>query len=290
MEYIEGESLSQKLSGRPLPEREAACLIRTLARAMHLAHCQQIIHRDLKPANVLIRADGVVKLTDFGLAKLLDTEDGQTQSYAIMGTASYMAPEQARGQTRHVGPLADVYGLGAILYECLTGQPPFRSSSRQETLEQVKSQPPVLPSRLGQRPSPSLEAICLKCLEKTPSQRYPSAEALADDLDRWLRGEPTVARPPSWPRRIGHAARRHRVVTTVAVLGVLALAAAALVWTFTNPVRPVNRIEKELACGREVELIGHTGNPRWFRWRLGEGSSQISLAGDGAFSVYTEVR
>jgi serine/threonine-protein kinase len=292
MDYVEGGSLAQKLSRAPLPEREAATLVQTLARAVHFAHRHQIIHRDLKPANVLIGPEGAVKLTDFGLAKLMDAEEGQTQTDGVMGTASYMAPEQARGDSRQIGPLADVYGLGAILYEALTGRPPFKADTRAETLEQVRSQDPLPPSRLRPRMSRDLEAVCLKCLAKDPNQRYSSAEALADDLARWLRGEPTKARPRCWPARIYCTARKHPVGV---LLGVLILCGSVLLHVLgrerpvhqTDPDLPVKEIERTLAQGQPVTLVRETGRPAWFRWCVGEERTQVSVAGDGTFAVHS---
>jgi serine/threonine-protein kinase len=283
MDYVEGGTLSQKLSGRPLPDKEAASLVQTLARAVHFAHRHRIIHRDLKPANVLIDAGGSVKLTDFSLAKLMDAEEGQTVSHALIGTPSYMAPEQARGNAKDVGPLADVYGLGAILYETLTGQPPFRAATREETLKEVQSQEPRPPSRLRPGLSRDLEAVCLKCLEKDAKKRYASAEALAEDLARWLRGKPTEARPRRWPARVYRAARKHALGLSFAAI--IFCGSAVLYWR--DPERPIRQIESTLAQRQPVYLIDETGKPRWFRIRLGEERTQISLAGDGTFAVHS---
>ncbi len=161
---------------------------------MHAAHKQGIIHRDLKPANVLLTEDGTPRVADFGLAKKLD-EQGQTATEAVMGTPSYMAPEQASGQSRQVGPAADVYALGAILYECLTGRSPFKAASAWETIKQVLTVDPVPPRQLARSLPRELETICLKCLEKNPARRYASAEELAEELRRWQAGEPIRARP-----------------------------------------------------------------------------------------------
>ena len=165
---------------------------------MQAAHEQHVIHRDLKPANVLLAEDGTPKITDFGLAKKLD-QAGQTQSGAIMGTPSYMAPEQAGfkpdGQPRVIGPAADVYALGAILYECLTGRPPFKAATALDTIMQVVSDEPVRPSQLQTKVPRDLETICLKCLHKEARKRYGTARDLADDLRRFLSGEPIQARP-----------------------------------------------------------------------------------------------
>ncbi len=227
LEFVEGGSLERRLSEELMPSRAAAELVQILARAVHAAHLKGIVHRDLKPANVLLAADGTPKVTDFGLAKMLADDDapGQpTRSGAVVGTASYMAPEQARGRGREVGPCSDVYALGAILYETLTGRPPFRGSSLLETLELVAAAEPVPPGRLQPRLARDLETICLKCLEKDPRRRYASALALADDLGRFLRHEPILARPVGPVGRLVRFARRHPLPT---FLG--AVTAAALV-------------------------------------------------------------
>jgi serine/threonine-protein kinase len=285
MEYVEGGSLAQKLSGKPLPEREAASLVQTLARAVHFAHQHLVIHRDLKPGNVLIGPGGVVKLTDFGLAKLLDAEGGRTQSHVVMGTAAYMPPEQARGNTKEVGELADVYGLGTILYEALTGRPPFQAATPAEILEQVRSQEPPPPSRLRPRLSRDLEAVCQKCLARDPTDRYASAEELAEDLARWLRGEPTLARPRRWPARLWLAVRRHPIILGATLLCLAAVAGAAAVMYFADPDRRAKAIEQELAQGRAVVLIGETGGPRWSRPRVPTDPAQALTAPDGTFRV-----
>jgi hypothetical protein len=208
LEFVDGGSLAQKLNGMPLPPQEAAQLVQSLARATHYAHEQGVVHRDLKPANILLTRDGTPKISDFGLAKQLAEDAGQTQSGAVLGTPSYMAPEQAEGQAKVVGPLADVYALGVILYEALTGRPPFRAPSVVETLEQVRSQEPVPPRRLLPRVPRNVETICLKCLEKEPRRRYASAGALAEDLRRFLNEEPILARPPGLVARFALWCRR----------------------------------------------------------------------------------
>jgi tRNA A-37 threonylcarbamoyl transferase component Bud32 len=189
LEYCAGGSLERKLRGTPMPPGEAAALVEALARAMQAAHDKGIIHRDLKPANVLLTEDGTAKVSDFGLAKTLG-EAGQTASGAILGTPSYMAPEQAGGRGKEVGPATDVYALGAILYECLTGRPPFRAATPLDTILQVVTDEPVPPSLLQPRVPKLLEDICLKCLQKSPARRYPSARLLADDLRQSQAGDP----------------------------------------------------------------------------------------------------
>jgi serine/threonine protein kinase len=225
LEFVEGGSLNEKLLGTPQPPREAGRLVETLARAMHTAHQRGIVHRDLKPANILLTADGVPKITDFGLAKRLE-QNQQTQTGSIVGTPSYMAPEQALGNIREIGPLADVYALGVILYELLTGKPPFRGATALDTLQQVKNNEPVPPASVQAGVPSDLSTICLKCLEKDPHKRYASAEALAEDLRRFLAHEPIQARPVStWERTLKWVKRRP---AAAALIGVSALALVSL--------------------------------------------------------------
>jgi serine/threonine-protein kinase len=207
LELCPGGSLDKKLAGTPLPPREAAALVQQLARAMQAAHAKGVVHRDLKPANVLLAEDGTPKVTDFGLAKKLDRQ-GQTATGHALGTPSYMAPEQASGQGKDAGPAADVYALGAILYECLTGRPPFKAPTPLETLEQVKHQEPVPPRHFQPKLARDLETICLKCLHKESGRRYPSAAALADDLGCFLEGRPISARPAGRAERLWRWGRR----------------------------------------------------------------------------------
>jgi len=226
LELLDGGSLGDRLAGTPHPGGLAAELLATLARAVHVAHQAAIIHRDLKPTNVLYTSDGIPKITDFGLAKRIDSDDHQTESGQIMGSPSYMAPEQARGHSREVGPAADVYALGAILYEMLTGRPPFKGETPMETVRQVIDDEPVPPSRLVPRLPGDLETICLKCLRKEPARRYETAQALADDLARYLRGEPIQARPVSaWERAGKWAKRRPWAAAALAVSIIAALGA-----------------------------------------------------------------
>jgi eukaryotic-like serine/threonine-protein kinase len=211
LEYVDGGSLAERLQAELLPPRQAAELVCTVARAMHYAHRRGIIHRDLKPANVLLARGEVLepKVTDFGLAKRLD-ELSQTRSGSVLGTPSYMAPEQAEGHLRQIGPRSDIYSLGAILYECLTGQPPFEAPTLLETLELVRSQDPLPPRRRHPEVPVDLETICLKCLQKDPARRYASADELADDLTRFLESEPIRARNPSLMDRVAWTLNRSR--------------------------------------------------------------------------------
>ncbi len=223
LEFAEGGSLHQKLNGVPMPAGPAAELMEVLAGAVHAAHEHGIVHRDLKPANILLTKDGTPKVTDFGLAKDISEEAGpsQTRTGTIMGTPSYMAPEQAQGKARDVGPSADVYALGAVLYDVLTGWPPFQGETALDTLQLVLSKEPVPPTQLQPRVPRDLETICLKCLEKEPHRRYATAQDLADDLRRFLRHEPIEARPVGSLERARKWARRKPAAA-------LALALAAL--------------------------------------------------------------
>jgi WD40 repeat protein len=222
MELVEGGSLDLKTDAKPQPPRHAAQLLETLARAVHAVHQQGIIHRDLKPSNVLLMSDGTPKLTDFGLAKRLDREGAPTVTGQILGTPSYIAPEQATGNSRAVGPAADIYALGAILFELLTGVPPFQAETPWDTIQRVVSEEPLAPRRLQPKVPPDLDTICLKCLRKEPGKRYADAIALADDLRRFLNGEPIAARPVGVAERALKWARRRPAAAALLVVSCLA--------------------------------------------------------------------
>ncbi|HEY1375223.1 MAG TPA: protein kinase [Gemmataceae bacterium] len=262
-------SLADRLDGTPWPPKPAAELVETLARAVHAAHAAGVLHRDIKPANVLLAQksqapnpkpqtepgpnwdleldawDFSPKVTDFGLAKRLDGSGaGPTATGAVLGTPSYMAPEQAGRTTGDgaagtaVGPAVDVYGLGAILYELLTGRPPFLAASPLDTLLQVTRDDPVPPARLNPKTPRDLQTICLKCLEKEPARRYATAAALADDLHRFLHDEPVAARPvPVWEKAWKWAKRRPAQAALIAVSAAAVLALAASGWYFTGQLR-----------------------------------------------------
>jgi WD40 repeat protein/serine/threonine protein kinase len=281
LEYVEGGSLAQKLTGTPQPVRASAQLIETLARAIHFAHLRGIVHRDLKPANVLLSGGsdsptlpvvgaawsgdrtptahaalvthfGVPKITDFGLAKQLHKETGQTRTGAVMGTPSYIAPEQAAGKTREIGPTVDVYALGSILYELLTGRPPFKGETPLDTMLQVMSEDPVPPHRLQPKVPHDLETICLKCLQKERGKRYPTAEALADDLHRFLMGDSIQARPIGvWERGLKWARRRPSVAAlTFSIIVVALVGFGGVVWEWQQAAKAQR--ESDLAY-RETE-------------------------------------
>ena len=217
LEYLPGGSLDRALDGSPWPAREAAGLAELLARAISEAHREGIVHRDLKPANILLDAAGHPKVADFGLAKVLDLDGGLTRTHTVLGSPSYMAPEQAEADSGRVGAPTDVYALGAILYELLAGRPPFRAATALETLAQVKGADPVPPSRFQPGLPRDVETICLKCLEKDPARRYPTADALAEDLRRFRAGESILARPaPPWERAWKWARRRPSRAAAVA--------------------------------------------------------------------------
>lgn len=273
LEYVVGGSLAGRLDGTPLPAGGAAELIRALAQAVQHAHQRGILHRDLKPANVLITEDGTPKIADFGLAKRLDIDQSQTRTGAILGTPSYMAPEQAEGKTRELSPATDVYALGAILYECLTGRPPFRAASVLETLEQVRSQEPVPPRFLLPKVPRDLEAICLKCLQKEPGKRYPTAEALAQDLERFLQGEAVTVRNFGMIDRLTRALEYDRfqgellawstiLLLYAAILVVFCPLFYALPWREFPQARPWLVSLSLLQCALALWIFWY------FRWRL----------------------
>lgn len=249
MKLVEGGSLTQRIPALVQAPREAARLVAAVARAVHFAHQRGILHRDLKPANVLLDAQGEPHVTDFGLAKRVEGDSGMTRTGAVVGTPSYMPPEQATGK-KGLTTAADIYSLGAILYECLTGQPPFRGETPLDTLLQVLEREPVRPRTHNPRADRDLETIALKCLAKEPTRRYVSAAALADDLDRWLAGEPIQARPSgAWERTRKWAKRRPAAaaLTVVSVVAVLILVSVIL--------NANVRLERERDYAREQEGI-----------------------------------
>jgi serine/threonine protein kinase len=321
LEYVDGGSLATRIAGTPQPPRDAAKLLHALAPAVEYAHQHAVLHRDLKPANILLafsdasqkRSDAerfceaslndfVPKITDFGLAKRLEEDAGQTQSGSIIGTPNYMGPEQAAGRIRAVGPAADVYGLGAILYELLTGRPPFKAATALETLELVRVREPVAPTQLQPKIPRDMETICLKCLHKEPQRRYASAQELADDLRRFLAGEPIRARPVSGPERLWRWCRRNPRVallsaTTALVVVVWAVTSSVLAWHLhlqqqeTEQARAVAAANEAMAKAKAAEARAKeqeakanadraAGNARVARTRQGQALGRMIGLGE----------
>ncbi len=268
MAYVEGGTLADRVKDRPLPCREAAELVRQVALALGYAHQQGVIHRDLKPSNVLLDRDGHPKIADFGVAKLVSGISQLTLTGQVLGTPSFMAPEQAAGKTDEIGPLADLYSIGALLYCLITGRPPFQAATPVETLRQVMEQEPVSPRQLNAAVGQDLETICLKCLQKEPGKRYESAESLAEDLGRYLAGEPIRARP------VGNIERLWRWCTRNKLAAVLL---GGLVLSFVVGFMAVSffaiRARREAASARASELRARDAQEfserRWYAAEMG---------------------
>lgn len=269
MEYIAGRSLAEANRSRRLEPEQAARQAATVAQAVAYLHSQGVVHRDLKPSNILLDEAGQPYVTDFGLVKMLDSSSHMTSTGVIVGTPAYMAPEQAAGRASQVGPLSDVYGLGAILYELLTGRPPFHEDNPLDTLVQVIESEPTRPRLLNPRIPRNLEMICLRCLEKAPEERYPSAQALADDLERYLNGEPVEARPPGIWQKTRRWSRREPALASH--LGALAVCMGIIqVHFFVDPAaRLALHLEvvalvalwmlSSLMCQQALRREGYTG-------------------------------
>lgn len=229
MEYVDGVNLADRTREQPLPPTEAAKVVRTIAEAIQYAHDHGVLHRDLKPSNILLGADGRPRVTDFGLARQLRADARLSLSHQVLGTPAYMSPEQAAGRRDGVGQASDVYGLGAVLYHLVTARPPFLADSMTETLRQVAEAEPASPRLLNPDVPRDLDTIILKCLAKEPARRYASAQALADDLGRWLEGRPILARPASVPERVAKWYRRQPLAAWLATTVVVTIITGALV-------------------------------------------------------------
>ncbi len=248
MGFVEGQSLAQRLADGPLPPREAAKLMGKVAEAIEYAHRRGVIHRDLKPGNILLDQSGNPRLTDFGLAKKLQGDSGLTGSGQIMGTPSYMPPEQAGGKRQEVGSAADVYSLGATLYALITGRPPFQAASAMDTVLMVINDEPVPPRRLNALLPRDLETICLKCLQKEPARRYTRAQELADDLGRYLASEPIMARAVGHFERARLWMRRHptaAALSATSLVALIATIAAGFFIAYNGELRRANQVIEE---------------------------------------------
>lgn len=254
MAFVDGPNLAQFSGEAPMTPSEAAELIRKIADAVAYAHQRGVVHRDLKPANVLIDHDGHPRITDFGLAKQTDTDDELTQDGTIMGSVYYMPPEQASGSSAAIGPAADVYSLGAILYKLLTGHPPFKAPTTLEILNQVIEQEPVSPRRVNPKIPKDLETICLKCLQKDPARRFHSADDLVSELERFQRGEPIRSRPISrWAYAARWCRRNPLPATLAAGLCATVLLSVVVATTFWN--RAKSEQQRFVEQQRSVDVL-----------------------------------
>jgi serine/threonine-protein kinase len=279
MEFVPGGSLADDLAGMPQPARRAAELVALLADAVQLAHQNGIIHRDLKPANILMTREGTPKIADFGLARHVNEAAGLTRTGARVGTPSYMAPEQALGKSSAIGPAADVYALGAILYEMLTGRPPFRADTASETERQVIAEDPAPPSRLNANVPRDLETICLTCLHKDSARRYASAAELGDDLRRYLAGESVRARRVGWTERAFKWTRRHPAATVA--LSAVVLISIVLVaggrWLAAERAATARGVENDLRDAAEAQR-----QASWSRARAALHRASVQLGSRGS--------
>lgn len=275
MEYVGGGSLAEKLSGKVQPAVECGRMACALAHAVQAAHAAGIVHRDLKPANILL-ADGAPKISDFGLARRLDQDSNLTNTGVRIGTPSYMAPEQMAGHAAALGPGVDVFALGAILYEMLTGHPPFRGDSLSDTERKLTTEEPAPPSRFNPKVPRDLETICLKCLEKEPRSRYASAGDLAEELERFLRHEPILARPIPPGERLARWVRRNPLLSALAVTSVVivALIASTVGQEWSETVAANNekaRLTSRFESGVQLVQAGRFAEARAILGKLGDG-------------------
>ena len=310
MAYIDGRSLAQELSQGPLPATQAALLLSEVADAIQFAHNQGVIHRDLKPANVLIDSAGRPRVTDFGVAKRNFADKGLTMKGELLGTPSYMPPEQARGEPQ-ITPAADVYSLGAILYSAVTGRPPFQSANQLDTLMQVIEDDVIPPRQLNSKVPLDLQTITLKCLSKEPSRRYQTAQEVADDLRAFLAGNPIKARPPQILERGIAWVKQHLLVASMSGLTSVALVTvlAVLAWRYRVEQNRADGLETQVSeyesmlgvadgkaslslrhC-KEIETLWRTADDRRLaleaeKWKTEDRSLALLLAAEGFESLY----
>ncbi len=274
LEYADGGTLAAKWAGAPRPAREAAGVVEQLARGVQAAHAKGILHRDLKPTNVLLAGDGTAKIADFGLAKQIEDPAAHTAAGAILGTPAYIAPEQASGAA--AAPAADIYGLGAILYEALTGRPPFKAETVLDTLRQVRDTEPIPPSRLNPTVPRDLETVCLKCLRKDPGKRYATAGDLAADLARFLEGRPVLARPAGVVERAAKWTRRKPALAALTLTSVLlftvGLALVLFQWREAKRARAEEHVQRGNADNRAKEAVEAANGER----REREGAERLA--------------
>ncbi|HJT79232.1 MAG TPA: serine/threonine-protein kinase, partial [Gemmataceae bacterium] len=297
MAYVRGGTLAQHREDFARDVRAAVALVEKVARAVQAAHEQDIVHRDLKPGNILLDDAGEPLVSDFGLAKLLGSGEEVTQTGQVLGTPAYMAPEQAAGQGHDITPATDVWALGVVLYELVTGKRPFEGKGAEVT-RRIQHEEPARPRQVNPALDRGLETVLLKCLEKDPQRRYPSAGALADDLTRWLRGSPVEAAPESRIRRVRRSLSRRLGRKGVAALLALVLLPAGLgllAWLLTSrPIPGPSPAEREQAAAlaayeydldqrQPVTLIGETGLPRYYRWRTNEQRLPLPVQGPQPF-------
>jgi serine/threonine-protein kinase len=276
MRLVEGTNLSDEMENLQKDQRAAARMLANIARAVEFAHQHGVLHRDLKPSNILIDQRGQPQVTDFGLAKCTDDDTGLTMSGQIMGTVAYMSPEQAAGKSRSISGASDIYSLGAILYQMLAGETPFKADNPLDILVKVQEEDPRPLRKLNAKIDRDLETICLKCLEKQPHRRYSSAEALSRDLERWLGGEPISARAVTVPERIVKWIRRHPVHVVVAFMGL------ALIMTAIFAMRWRQDAGRKGDMLDIAETMAHRGNYALARQILDEASKTAQTPAETA--------